>query len=75
MKNKVPKLLRSSQDPEQVSLTVKGLSVLTVALLYKYGETHGYEIPEDQIGNITLVVMALYGSVASIYGLIRKFKK
>jgi len=73
--SKLPKMLQSSQDPERVSLTVKGLSVLTVALLYKYGERYGYEIPEDQIGNITLVVMALYGSVVSIYGLIRKFKK
>jgi stage III sporulation protein SpoIIIAA len=72
MKNKVPKLLQSSQDPEQVSLTVKSICVLLLPALMVYSKYSG--VTAEQINDLFVVVSSVGATVAGVYGLIRKFK-
>jgi len=73
MKNKVPKLLRSSQNPEQVSLTIKGLLTLLLPALMVYAKYAG--ATAEEVNDVVTFVTSVSTTAVTLYGLIRKFKK
>lgn len=70
------KILRSSQDSKQVSLTVKGILMQGVALIVMFG---GASMDSNLLGNlaeniseIVGTVFLLIGQLQTVYGLVRK---
>lgn len=73
MKNKVPKVLQSSQDPTVISLTVKSAMTMLAPAIMVYAKYSGTS-PEI-VNDLTIVVLSIASTVGVLYGAIRKFKK
>ena len=68
-------LLASSQDPSQLSLTIKGILVALIPLVIALGQSQGWSVTE---GDLMSGVEALVGVVSGctiLWGVIRKFRK
>lgn len=67
-------VLGSSKNPENVSLMLKGLSVLIVSL----AAMKGIHIEEAELFNSLMLAVTstttLVSAIATLYGLVRKFR-
>ena len=74
--NILNKIVKSSQNPEKISLTLKGIAglVIMIAGLFQVGITpDDWETASQAIvGAITAIGIAI-SSIATMWGLIRKF--
>ena len=64
----IKKLLRSSANPEKLSLTLKSISVLVVSL----APVLGLDIQSTDLDNGIAAVVSIVASVGVLYGLGRK---
>jgi hypothetical protein len=73
------KLIQSSENPKNLSLTIKGLLYSLIAIFIMFAKMKGMDIGESELQNIadTLIeagtlVGLLYGMVITLIGSIRK---
>lgn len=66
-------ILGSSQNPEEISMTIKGAVVALLPLLAL--ALKGFGVTEEWLGEVVNGVFGLVGTGIMIYGLFRKLKK
>lgn len=67
----LPRVLRSSKNPENVSLTVKSLAVLVIISLAKQA---GFDVSEIDALKAVEVIITIGAGVGVLAGLVRKYK-
>lgn len=72
---KVSNALRSSRDPESVSLTIKGVLLGLVPVVIAAGKYWGWDLAEADLTELINGLATLAASVMVIYGVLRKFIK
>ena len=65
-----PKILQSSKDSNNMSLTIKGLMVLIVSYICSQ---LGYDLGSADILNFVELLIVAIGAVWALWGFIRKF--
>lgn len=73
--SKLPKVLQSSKNSNNVSLTIKSLVFLLVSLAVNEANSRGFEIPTTEIDEIVTIALGLISSVGATWGIIRKYRK
>lgn len=75
-------LVRSSQNPQEVSMTLKGILIVIVPLFVQFSgilhvavDQEGATQLVDGIAMLTQAVLTLVGSIVFVIGLVRKFVK
>lgn len=67
--NTLPKVLRSSENPANVSLTIKSLIVLVII----YGAKQaGFDVSEAVSAQLAETLIVIVAGMGTIYGIIRK---
>lgn len=67
-------ILGSSQNPEELSLTIKSALLSLVPLIILIAKSSGIEIIEIDLIQFINVIFSILSSVGIVYGLIRKYK-
>ena len=67
----LPRVLRSSKNPENVSLTVKSLAVLVIISLAKQA---GFDVSEIDALKAVEVIIVMGASAGTLFGLYRKYQ-
>ena len=67
----LPKVLRSSANPTNVSLTIKSLAVLVIISLAKQA---GFDMSEIDALKAVEVILVMGASAGSLFGLYRKYQ-
>lgn len=66
-------ILQSSQNPEEVSATVKGVLISLIPLLSMLLQQFG--VTAEWLNALVNALFGVVGSVIMVWGVIRKFKK
>lgn len=69
--SKVPTILQSSQDPNKISLTVKGVASFLILLSAQYG----LKLSETDINAVADQIILIIPIIITTWGLIRKYLK
>lgn len=64
--------LRSSQDPTQLSLTIKGLLSTLAPIILMLLNKFGVVIGNEEFDSIVTVILAVITGIITLYGLIRR---
>ena len=67
--------MASSQDPNQISLTIKSIGIAFIPLFIFIGKAIGYEFIESDLIQIINSVATMAAMIGIIYGVARKYKK
>ena len=62
----------SSADPENLSLTLKGLLTMLIPLIIIAGKYFHFSLTEGDISNFIVVVVAAVSAIMTLFGLLRK---
>lgn len=73
--SKVSNILRSSKDPESISLTIKGVLLGFIPVIIAAGKFWGWDLVETDLTELINGLATLAASVMVIYGVLRKFIK
>lgn len=73
--SKLPKVLQSSQNQNELSMTIKGLLLMILPAAMVLAEKYGYSIPEAEWDNIITVATSLLATVITLRGIFRKYRK
>ena len=65
----LPKIIQSSENPENLSLTLEGATVLSLIFL---AHQAGYDISGNDALAIIEILIAVIASFTTLYGLVRK---
>lgn len=68
-------LLGSSEDPEKVALSIKGVLLLLVPVLVAVFKLTGLELPEVDLIAIINNLFLAFGTLFTVYGIVRKILK
>lgn len=71
----IPLTIQSSQDPQEVSLRVKGLLVAVIPVALMLAKTMNVEITETQVMEIITALTAIISLVMYVWGYIRSIEK
>lgn len=71
---KYPKL-GSSQDPDKLSLTIKGLLLALVPVIITISQAYNLPITESDLVSLVNNLVAIVSAAVVIYGIVRKFKR
>lgn len=72
---KVTEVLKSSKNPEYVSLTIKGVLVGLIPVIIAAAKFWGWEIAESDLTELINGLATLAASIMIVYGVLRKFIK
>jgi len=72
MKEKIDWLMKSSENPQKVSITIKGLSVFLVPIAVSLIRSKGFDIQESDLNKIILDGTQIIGAIIATLGFIRK---
>ena len=64
--------LRSSQDPAQLSLTIKGLLSTLAPIILMLLNKFGVVIGNEEFDSIVTVILAVITGIITLYGFIRR---
>jgi hypothetical protein len=64
---------RSSANPENIALTLKGLASLAIPVIIFAGQHFGYSWSESQIAQVIAEATTIGATAVTLYGLGRKF--
>ena len=74
-----PKFLGSSQNPEKLALTVKGLAIYIIPIIIVIGKASGVELAETDlialVNNIALIIASVVAGIGLIRKIITQIKK
>lgn len=70
---KYPKLLGSSKNSQELSLTIKGILLGLVPLAVIIFTSVGVDVTSGELTEIVNAIMAVVSAGITLYGLIRKF--
>lgn len=68
------KYLASSENPEQLSLTIKGLLMFAVPIIVTVAKQNGVEVLESDIISFIDSVYVAIATTITLVGLLRKFR-
>lgn len=68
----VPKVFKSSANPENISLTIKGIGVGLIPLIIIIAGAFSVQISQSELLNIVEVIAGVVAGLMIIYGFIRK---
>lgn len=71
-KSMLPTALQSSVNPNELSLTVKGILISLIPIIIIIAKQLGLEVTETSLINLIEQVTILISAVVTVYGLIRK---
>lgn len=66
-------LLGSSENPENLSLTIKGVLLAIVPIILAIGQVKGWSVTEGDLSSFIESVTGVLSGVIICYGLARKF--
>lgn len=69
---KLPKLLQSSANPENLSLSIKGFLVMLVPTILAISGVLGWSLTEGDILEVINAIVATIGGMFFLYGVARK---
>lgn len=72
MKKFIKWLAKSSVNPQEVSLTVKGALLGIIPVLLMYAQFAGLEWSQDQLASLVQIITAIVSTFLTLVGLIRK---
>jgi hypothetical protein len=68
-------ILGSSKNPEDLSMTVKGILLALIPVVIGLGKSFGWEFLEADLTDIVNNSFLAVSAVVTVWGIIRKFKK
>lgn len=66
-------ILQSSQDPNELSMTIQGVLIALVPLAIALFQVNGIDVADTQLINVIQEFTAIVASVTMVFGAIRKF--
>lgn len=72
--NKLPKLLQSSANPNNLSATFQGILLGIIPLIIYIGQQRGIELTYNELIVLVEFLMGAISAVVILYGAIRKLK-
>ena len=65
-------LVFSSENPQEIAMTIQGILVLQIPLVISFLQTAGINIVESQVTAYVTMAIGAMGAILTIIGLVRK---